>query len=323
MMRWTLLALAMLMVVPVAGCRQQASGRKKLVIGMVAKSKSNDVFQAAHQGARDAAKELSQKTGVDIEVRIETPDKEDAQAQARAIRALASVKVAGIAVSCSDANTLRTAIDDAVDAGVPIVCFDSGAPGSKQMCYYGTNDVDCGKQVMQQLASIMGKKGNIAILAGNQSAPNLQRRVQGVKEQLKQYPDMKLLDTVYHEETAAQAKVAVTQAQTTTNPKIEGWAMIGGWPLFAENALPWEPGTVKVVAVDALPPQLSYLKSGHVQMLLAQNCYGWGQKSVQMLVDKALYGKEPPAKEIFDPLTPVTPAEAAAFEQKWKQWLGK
>jgi N-methylhydantoinase A/oxoprolinase/acetone carboxylase beta subunit len=30
-------------------------------------------------------------------------------------------------------------------------------------------------------------------------------------------------------------------------------AMIGGWPLFAKNALKWEPGTIKVVSVDALP----------------------------------------------------------------------
>jgi ABC-type sugar transport system substrate-binding protein len=35
---------------------------------------------------------------------------------------------------------------------------------------------------MEQLAKEMGGKGVVAILAGNQNAPNLQKRVQGVKE---------------------------------------------------------------------------------------------------------------------------------------------
>ena len=56
------------------------------------------------------------------------------------------------------------------------MCFDSDAPRSKRMCYYGTDDETCGKLVMEELAKEMGDKGTIAILAGNQSAPNLQKR---------------------------------------------------------------------------------------------------------------------------------------------------
>ena len=42
---------------------------------------------------------------------------------------------------------------------------------------FGTDDITCGKAVMAELAKVMGDKGTIAILAGNQSAPNLQARV--------------------------------------------------------------------------------------------------------------------------------------------------
>ena len=321
---------ALVACVGLAGCKkdQQAGGKRKIVIGLVAKSKSNDVFQAAHQGALQAAREWSEKAGVEVEIRWETPDKEDAQAQAKAIRSLASMKVAGIAVACSDTNNLTGAINDAVDAGVPVVCFDSDAPQSKRMCYYGTNDIDCGRRVMEELGKEMQKiekpgKRHFAILAGNQSAPNLQKRVDGVKQMWKEkYPDFELVGVFYHGEDKAQAKAEVIKQQAT-NPQIEGWAMIGGWPLFAENALPWEPGTVKVVSVDALPPQLSYVKSGHVQMLLAQNCYGWGQKSVDLIMEKVLNNKSPEQEIIYAELTPVTRETADEFAAKWKQWLGK
>ena len=61
--------------------------------------------------------------------------------------------------------------------------FDSDAPDSKRFAFYGTNDADCGKQVMLELAKITNGTANVAILAGNQNAPNLQKRVQGVKDE--------------------------------------------------------------------------------------------------------------------------------------------
>ena len=76
--------------------------------------------------------------------------------------------------------------------------------------------------------------------------------------------------------------------------------------------------------MDALPPQLSYLEDGHVDVLLgAQDCYGWGYKSVQILLDKIVKGKTPADTKIIDPLTKVTKADVAEFAKKWDKWLGK
>ena len=295
---------------------------KKVTIGIVSKSQSNPVFQAAHQGALDAAKELGPKYGVSVTVDIQTPPQEDAQKQAQAVELLGRKGVDGIAVSCSDANTLTPAIDKAIAAGAVVMCFDSDAPRSKRMCYYGTDDVTCGKMVMSELAKVMNGKGKIAILAGNQSAPNLRNRVNGVKEEAKKYPEITIVDTFYHQETPEQAAAAV-QREQTAHPEIQGWAMIGGWPLFTRDALKWAPGSVKVVAVDALPPQLPYLESGHVEVLLAQDCYGWGYKSVEVLLDKIVKGQAPKETKLIDPLTRVTKENAADFAKKWDKWLGK
>ena len=122
------------------GASTQASGgaggtTKKVKIGIIAKSISNAVFQAAHSGAQDAAKELGAKYGVDVEVEIRTPTDEDAQKQAEAIEALVRSGVNGIAISCTEANTVTTAIDRAVSRGVQIVCFDSDAARSKRFAY--------------------------------------------------------------------------------------------------------------------------------------------------------------------------------------------
>jgi ribose transport system substrate-binding protein len=298
--------------------------KKKVLIGFVAKSLSNDVFQAAQVGAADAAKELGPKYNADVQLEIRTPNDEDATKQAEAIEALARMGAQGIAVSCSEANTVTPSIDKAVGKGAAVMCFDSDAPNSKRFAYYGTDDKACGERTVDVLAKAMGEKGTIAILAGNQSAPNLQNRVAGAKEALKKYPNMKLNEpgVFYHAETPEKAAEAVQNAQNA-NPGIQGWAMIGGWPLFTANALKWPAGSIKVVAVDALPAQLGYVKDGYVEALLAQDCYGWGMKSVEILLDKILKNQAPADVKVIDPLTLVTKENVDSYAENWKKWLKK
>ena len=303
-----------------AGAVLASAAPRVITIGLVAKSQGNPVFQAARVGAQDAAKELSAKLGLDIRIDWRTPNEEDAQKQAEAIEQLVLAGAEGLAVSCSDANKLTDAINRAVDNGVPVATFDSDAPASKRFVTYGVDDIDCGKQTMAELAKVMKGKGVVAILAGNQNAPNLQKRVQGAKEEAKKYPGITIRDTYYHKETPQDAAAKVEQVMQA-NPDITGWAMIGGWPLFTENALKWQPGTVACVAVDALPAQLAYIRSGHVPVLLAQQCYQWGHRSVELLIEKIVQKKNPPAVKEVSALIPVTKDNVDEFAKNCVKWL--
>src|SRR5213075_2770986 len=300
----------------------QAQTKKSYTFGLVAKSQSNPVFQAARTGAEQAAKDLGEKNGVTVRIDWRTPNDEDPQKQAEAIERLALSGADGIAVSCSDANKLTDAINSAVKNGVPVATFDSDAPASKRFVTFGVDDIKCGEQVMEELAKIMNGKGVIAILAGNQNAPNLQKRVQGVKNVAKKFPGIKIRETYYHKETPQDAAARVEQVMQA-NPDITGWVMIDGWPLFTDNALKWQPGTVKCVSVDALPPELQYLRSGHVQLLLAQQVYEWGYRSIEHLFNKVALKKNPESVKDVSPLVPVTKANVDAFAKNWEKWLPK
>ncbi len=316
----------------ISGCSKKAevsdtsgnSGRKKILIGFIGKSLTNDVFQAAQAGAKDAARDLQSKYNVDIDIEIRTPNDEDATKQAEAVEALIRMGAQGIAISCSEANTLTPSIDKAVSKGVAVVCFDSDAPKSKRFAYYGTDDKLCGEVIMTAVAKAMGEKGTVAILGGNQSAPNLQNRVAGAKDAVAKFPGMKLNNpgVFYHVETPEKSAEAVQNAQNA-NPGIQGWAFIGGWPLFTADALKWQPGSIKVVSCDALPAQLNYLRTGHVDALYAQDCYGWGTKSMDLLLNKIVNNVTPPETKIVDPLTKVTKENVDEFGKNWEKWLGK
>ena len=114
--------------------------------------------------------------------------------------------------------------------------FDSDAPQSKRFAFYGVDDEKTGQQTMAELAKVMNGKGKVAILAGNQNAPNLQQRVQGAKDEAAKYPGIKIVGVFNHIETPQDAAAEVVRVNNAY-PEIQGWAMIGGWPLFTQSLL--------------------------------------------------------------------------------------
>lgn len=258
----------------------------------IGKAKENPVFPAGYVGAEDAAKEISKMTGDNVTVTNDTPDQESGQDQANRIHEAANQGDTGIMISCSDANADTPAINDAVSKGLAVMTFDSDAVKSKRFGYYGTDDKECGIEVMDGLAKVLNGKGTIAILAGSQQSPNLQIRVKSVEEEAKKFPGIKVLGAFNHEENP-QAATAEVQQVMQQNPNINGWAMIGGWPLFAKGLLAdLDPNKVKIVSVDALPQELAYVDKGIAPLLLAQPVYDWGYISTYMLYEKLKPGNK-------------------------------
>jgi len=303
---------------PAAGAA--APGGRGLKIAMIAKASTNPVFLSARTGAEAAAKELSAKHNVPIEVVWLTPPSEDGQVQAQRIAQAVNEGASAILISCSDAGKVTGAINDAVQRGVPVMTFDSDAPQSQRFAFYGVDDEKTGQAVMDELAKQMGSKGTIAILAGNQNAPNLRRRVDGVKQAAAaRYPGITIAGTFYHIETAQDAAAEVIRVQNAY-PQVQGWAMIGGWPLFTQTLLKdLDPAKVKIVAVDGLPAELAYVDKGLAPVLLAQPTYQWGYIGVQRIFDKVQLKQDVPQIIPMD-LVRVTKDNLGQWARQLKDW---
>jgi ribose transport system substrate-binding protein len=60
-----------------------------------------------------------------------------------------------------------------------------------------------------------------------------------------------------------------------------------------------------------------------VQLLLAQQVYEWGYRSIEHLVDKVILKKNPASVKDVSPLIPVTKANVDEFAKNWEKWLPK
>jgi ribose transport system substrate-binding protein len=323
---WRSAALFFTALVIACGGERRASGMAgggrhmhgdTLTIVMIGKSASNPVFLAARNGAEAAATDMSQKYTRPVFVRWLTPDQEDGQAQADRIQRAVEEGADAILIAPSDSSKVTAPIKAAIAQGVEVMTFDSDAPASGRFAHYGVDDYDLGRQTMVELAALMRDKGNVGILAGNENAPNLQARVRGATEEAAKHPGIRVVGTFHHAETPEAATAEVLRVNKA-NPALNGWAMVGGWPLFG-TSFNLDPARYKVVAVDALPSELAYVERGVVPVLLAQPVYQWGYIGVQTIVDK-VHNKAVVVQNIVMKPVRVTKENLKPWSQQLKDW---
>src|SRR4051812_13420618 len=133
-----------------------APAGRGLKIAMIAKSSTNPVFLSARTGAEAAAKELSQKHGIPIEIAWLTPPAEDGQVQAQRIAQAVNEGASAVLISCSDAGKVTGAINDAVDRGVAALTLDSGEAQAKPLPFYPARDNKTREAGMDGLAEGLG-----------------------------------------------------------------------------------------------------------------------------------------------------------------------
>ncbi len=299
--------------------QSDSTSAKTFTIAMIAKSSTNPVFLSGRQGAEAAAAELSTTHGITVKIDWLTPPNEDGAVQSQRIAEAVNSGANAILLSASDASKVRGAVNEAVDRGVPVMTFDSDVPESKRFSFYGGDDTKMGVQVMDELAKQMGGKGKIAIIAGNQNAPNLQARVRGVRETAAKYPGITVVNAFYHAETPQDAAAEVLRVKNAY-PDVNGMAMIGGWALFTRTLLTdLDPKKMKIVSIDALPAELAYVETGLAPVLFAQPTYSWGYISVNTIFDHVFLKKDVPAKVQME-LVRVSQENLGEWARQLKTW---
>ncbi len=290
-----------------------AAGAKDLTFAIVPKLLDNPVFNYARTGAEKQAKALGH-----ITILWRAPQEADAAKQVEILEGLIALHVDGISVSCNEPEALRPAIDKAIAAGIPVITFDSDSPKSKRLTYYGINDFTNGQLLGRELAKEMGGKGDVAMLTGTRGAFNLEERMRGVKMALAKFSRIRIVQTVACDDDIAKS-VSLIESTQRARPELRGWALVGGWPLFAKGALgAVDSKKTSVVSWDALPPEWGYLESGQVKLLLAQRVFHWGSESVNLLL-AATKGKKL-ARNTYAEVDLVTPGNLPKYKAMWANW---
>jgi ribose transport system substrate-binding protein len=303
--------MAALIAAACSGETGRVGGAKpKLRFAVIPKSLDIPVFNYAKVGAeREAARRG------DVDVIWRGPENADQLRQKEILESFITQHVDGIAISCLNGDFLADTINRAVDAGIPVVTWDADAPKSKRLVFYGVDDLAAGRILGEQAAALLGGKGSVALIT-SYGATNLERRLQGVREALAKYKDIRIVETYDIKEDPVHCSEIIASG-TNRYPDLGAWISVGGWPVFTRNALDAVPPSTKVISFDTIPPAPDLLKAGKVQVLLGQKYFGWGSESVRLL-SEIKSGKMPASPIIDSGVDVVTSANVDAYVASWK-----
>jgi ribose transport system substrate-binding protein len=314
------LVLAIAAAVAVAGCggsKEQPAGTaapaaQRLRFAVIPKSLDIPVFNYAKIGAERQAKEYG-----NVDILWNAPATPDQLKQKEILESAITQKVDGIAISSLNGDFLTETINKAIDAGIPVVTWDSDAPKSKRYAFYGVDDFASGRILGEQAVRLLDGKGKVAIIT-SVGATNLQRRLDGVKEALAKAPGIQIVE-VYDikEDTVRCAEFIATG--TSRYPDLKAWLSVGGWPVFTRNGTAAiDPAKTKMISFDTIQPALDLLREGKVAVLLGQKYFGWGSETVKLLYD-IKHGKMPPSPIIDSGVDLVTKENLDDYIAKWKK----
>ena len=164
-------------------------------IALVVKSLGNGFFDAAHQGALEAAKELK-----DVEIIYTGPAKATAEGQIEIINTLIAQNVKAIVISANDPDALVPVMKKAMARGIKVVSFDSAVRKDGRLMHLApSSNALIGQKLVTMAEDAVGKTGEIAVLSATAQATNQNAWIAEMKTVLAQpaHSGLKLVSVVY------------------------------------------------------------------------------------------------------------------------------
>jgi len=218
-------AVAMSVALLATGCAAGDSGSgggeggdsANLAITFLPKNLGNPYFDTSSAGAKEAIGEFD-GTFAEVGPAEATPD-----AQVSYINTLTQQGVGAIAVSANDPEAICDALNEARDAGVKVVTFDSDTnPDCRDLFINQADAEGIAKVQVDLIADQIGGAGEIAILSASANATNQNAWIEMMEEYLaSDYPDITLVETVYGDDDD-QTSFDKTAALLQTHPDLKG-----------------------------------------------------------------------------------------------------
>lgn len=266
----------------------------KLQIAVIPKGATHEFWKAIHAGAQKAGDEL----GVDIIWKgpLKEDDRED---QIKVVEDFTTRKVSGIVLAPLDDTALRTPVDTAQKAGIPVVIIDSGLKDIKTASFVATDNFKAGQMAGERMVELLGGKGNVIMLRYQEGSASTTDRENGFLDAVKKSPGIKIVsDNQY-------AGATTETAQTASESMLQRFAP-GGTAQFDGIYTPNESSTfgmlralqnaqlagkVKFVGFDSSELLIKGIQDNQIHALVIQNPEKMGYLGVKTLVE-SIQGKK-------------------------------
>ena len=288
-----LLLAAALSVVPLSAHAEAKLADFKLAERIKAKVDAGqplDIYVSYHDVSNEFAPFM--KAGVEraakedkVNAQFIGPVGSDADGQISEIETLMG-KMDGLAISSVSTDALAPLINRVLEAGIPVVTFNTDNPDSKRLAFAGQDLVQSGVEAGKLMAKVLDGKGKVMITTIDAAAQWSLDREKGAREGLKQAAGIEVINTL-NTGTDPQKIYAAIENAMLADPSITGILSLeccstpaaGTW--VERNK---QTDKVKIVGFDLLDQTVELVQSGNVQATIDQAPEQQGFAAVDLLV---------------------------------------
>ncbi len=261
-----------------------ATAQEKMYVPLISKGFQHQFWQAVKAGADKAAEELG------VEVSFEGPDNETmVDRQIDMLSASLAKKPDAIGFAALDSQAAIPLLQQAKDAGIPVIAFDSGVDSDIPMATASTDNVAAAALAADKMAELIGGKGKVAVVAHDQTSRTGIDRVEGFSNRIKEaHPDIEIVDVQYGGGDQLES-TEITKAMLQANPDLAGiFGANEGSAIGVLNGKR-EMGRDEVVVIgyDSGAAQKEAVRDGSMAGAITQNPVGIGYETVKAAVAAA------------------------------------
>jgi ribose transport system substrate-binding protein len=281
-----------------------ALAKKQLVI--VVKGLDNPFFEAINQGCQKWNKENASS---EFECFYTGPaSTSDEAGEAQIVQdMLGKPDTAAIAISPSNAKLIAQTLKTSKPT-VPVMTLDAdlaAEDSALRKTYLGTDNYLMGFRIGEYIKKAKPKGGTICLIEGNPGADNILRRAQGTRDALTGQKGLTALKgeggwtevagcPVFTNDDGAKGVQAMTDI-LAANPKLDAFAIEGGWPLFGAPqpyrdlikplASRIASNDFVVSAADTIGDEVAIAREGLVTALVGQRPFEMGYKAPSVMMN--------------------------------------
>jgi len=254
------------------------AAQQKPTIGVSLPQDDNPFYIAMLKGIRARADQL----GYDV---ITVSSQEDKARQINGVQDMIARGVKGILISPIDAVGVNAAYDAAATAKVPIISVARASTSPNQLLHVAMDEKQIGRDIGAYIASAIGGKGKVAILAGPPGSPTFKNLSDGLKESFAKNAGIRVVLDQFGALTRERG-LKLAEDALVANPDLAAiYAANDDVALGASQAVvaAGKKGKVLVTGMNGVPPALRAVQDGSLAMTVELNPVQWGQLGVDVL----------------------------------------
>lgn len=266
-----------------------AFAQEKYDIALISKGFQHQFWQAVKAGADKAAADLG------VTVTFEGPDNEtQVDRQIDMLAAALARKPSAIGFAALDSQAAIPLLQQAKDAGIPVIAFDSGVDSDIPLTTATTDNVAAAALAADSLAGLIGDEGKVAVVGHSQTSRTGIDRVDGFVNRMKEaHPKIEIV-TVQYGDGDQLASTEITKSILLANPDLKGiFGTNEGAAIGVVNGVKELSSKVVIIGFDSGAAQKQAIRDGQMAGAITQNPVGIGYETVAAAV-KALKGETLP-----------------------------